>query len=817
MDSSDEVPDFSCMPLAFKRPRLSEPPAGTAARTLLPKLTAPPGTVLSGRAVLRVPAPEERQRLQTATTLQPTASASAKDVPAPLHMAVEDAAAGTMALPRQYFLARYTMDGVQDARALGTPLPDAVRASSQIKLTSTPPQVAAMDATLAQLRGPLGAGQLVLPCGMGKCLAKGTLVLMADGNRKKVQDVGVGNMLMGDDAVPRRVLSVNSGWDDALYRVAPVGGSSSSSMFEPYVVNSAHILTLWDAHRGQLYDVSLQDALRLPPEQLRGVSVAVNWPYRAAPAPYDAGFRATRRRQRLLMAYKANTLEVRTQTLRGIIDGMGQPYVDGDTRSAQLVFDHGFVDDILLEDVKFLARSLGLRFSMPEPRRVCFGKELAALPPTMFPVATRVSPPPAAAQQPLTRLRRLLCGSGDTWERVTQAAAAAALSPVMDYAVTISRVQAGRYYGFEIDGNRRFLLGDFTVTHNTVCGAHAILELGCKALVLVTDRGLMKQWANRFAHFVPGARVGFIQGKKAQWRDADVCIGMVQSFFKPNKYPAEMFAAFGTIVCDESHMMAAREMSKVVPLFPARHVLALSATPDRDDGCTDALHWLFGPVAFRCLRPWQEVRVEVARYGEALPDMERYGKPAHDMNVTRITEDPVRNAFIVSRTLRAVAGEGRHVMILSERTKHIMMLADMVARARPGTSVGLYHGELSDAERAVFLEKQYDVVISIMKMGKQGLDKPEVDMVIFGTPVMRKYEQAVGRALRPFPGKEVRVPTIVDIVDPYSAFAGMARVRSKFHAEQRYVMSRYAIASTADTLSTTDAATGAVSIGFTIT
>lgn len=813
MDSDDDVPDFSCLPLT-KRQRLLPPPPPPA-RGALPKLTAPPGTVLSGRAVLRVPASEERQRLKTATTLQPTASASAKEVPAPLHMAVEDAAAGTIALPRQYFLARYSMDSVQDARALGTPLPDAVRASSKIKLTSTPPQVAALDATLEQLRGPLGAGQLVLPCGMGKCLAKGTLVLMADGSRKKVQDVTVGNMLMGDDAVPRRVLSINSGWDDALFRVLPVG--AGSSMVEPYVVNSAHILTLWDARLGQLFDISLKDALRLSPEQLRGASMAVTWPYKAAPEPYNAGVRATRSRQRLLMIYKANTVDVRVQTLRGIIDGMGQPYDEGDTRSVQLVFDNGFVDDILLEDVKFLARSLGLRFSMPEPRRVCFGKELAALAPTVLTVATRVSPPAAGR---LGSCRRFMCGSsGSTWERV--APEAVPLSPVLDYAVTISRVQAGRYYGFEIDGNRRFLLGDFTVTHNTVCGAHAILELGCKALVLVTDRGLMKQWANRFAHFVPGARVGFIQGKKAQWRDADVCIGMVQSFFKPNKYPAEMFAAFGTVVCDESHMMAAREMSKVVPLFPARHVLALSATPDRDDGCTDALHWLFGPVAFRCVRPWQEVRVEVARYGEALPDMERYGKPAHDMNVTRITEDPVRNAFIVGRALRAVASEGRHVMILSERTKHIMLLADMVARARPGTSVGLYHGELSDAERNVFLEKQYDVVISIMKMGKQGLDKPEVDMVIFGTPVMRKYEQAVGRALRPYPGKEVRVPTIVDIVDPYSAFAGMARVRSKFHAEQKYVMSRYAIAATADTADTADTtistAPGAVSIGFTIT
>ncbi|MGB3616557.1 MAG: DnaB-like helicase N-terminal domain-containing protein, partial [Catalinimonas sp.] len=47
--------------------------------------------------------------------------------------------------------------------------------------------------------------------GMGKCLGKGTRVLMYDGTLRNVEDVRVGDLLMGDDSTPRRVLSLARG------------------------------------------------------------------------------------------------------------------------------------------------------------------------------------------------------------------------------------------------------------------------------------------------------------------------------------------------------------------------------------------------------------------------------------------------------------------------------------------------------------------------------------------------------------------------------------------------------------------------------
>jgi hypothetical protein len=72
--------------------------------------------------------------------------------------------------------------------------------------------------------------------GSGKCHAKDTPILMYDGSVKMVQDVVVGDLIMGDDSTPRQVLALGQGEDD-MYDIIPTKG-------EKYTVNSEHILVL---------------------------------------------------------------------------------------------------------------------------------------------------------------------------------------------------------------------------------------------------------------------------------------------------------------------------------------------------------------------------------------------------------------------------------------------------------------------------------------------------------------------------------------------------------------------------------------------
>jgi len=84
-----------------------------------------------------------------------------------------------------------------------------------------------------------GKGDLVIIAArpaMGKCLGKGTNVLMYDGTLQKVEDVKVGDKLMGDDSTPRNVLSLARGQEE-MYWIRQNKGID-------YRVNKSHILSL---------------------------------------------------------------------------------------------------------------------------------------------------------------------------------------------------------------------------------------------------------------------------------------------------------------------------------------------------------------------------------------------------------------------------------------------------------------------------------------------------------------------------------------------------------------------------------------------
>jgi hypothetical protein len=74
--------------------------------------------------------------------------------------------------------------------------------------------------------------------GSGKCHAKDTPIMMSDGTIKLVQDIQVGELLMGDNSKPRKVLSLARG-KDKLYDIIPVKGENIElikSIFYVYVL-----------------------------------------------------------------------------------------------------------------------------------------------------------------------------------------------------------------------------------------------------------------------------------------------------------------------------------------------------------------------------------------------------------------------------------------------------------------------------------------------------------------------------------------------------------------------------------------------------
>jgi len=105
-----------------------------------------------------------------------------------------------------------------------------------------------------------GKGDLVIIAArpaMGKCLGLGTKVVMFDGTLKNVEDIKVGDQLMGDDSKPRNILSLARG-REKMFWVRQNKGID-------YRVNESHILSLKRSrsegkhNHGDILNISIKD------------------------------------------------------------------------------------------------------------------------------------------------------------------------------------------------------------------------------------------------------------------------------------------------------------------------------------------------------------------------------------------------------------------------------------------------------------------------------------------------------------------------------------------------------------------------------
>lgn len=292
--------------------------------------------------------------------------------------------------------------------------------------------------------------------GSGKCHAKDTPILMYDGRVKLVQDIDIGDLLMGDDSTPRTVLSLATGLD-TMYDIHQAGGDT-------YTVNSEHILCLKQRGIGMVTEITVTDYLQLPKgvkSILFGYSVGVDFPtLKVQMDPYLIGVRmGSNLFESIPAEFKINCRKIRLAVLAGLIDAIGVI-----RNNAYVVRMH---TQSLADDVIFLARSLGLSPSCRCKRGVfCCGD-------TSYEIFISGE---SMSDIPLQRHARIVRGgNGDVDVSLKK--------------VAITALGTGEYFGFTLDGNSRYLLGDFTVTHNT-CTATGVIDAfweTTKNIVFVTS------------------------------------------------------------------------------------------------------------------------------------------------------------------------------------------------------------------------------------------------------------------------------------------------------------------------------------------
>uniref|UniRef100_A0A6C0K561 DOD-type homing endonuclease domain-containing protein n=1 Tax=viral metagenome TaxID=1070528 RepID=A0A6C0K561_9ZZZZ len=400
-----------------------------------------------------------------------------------------------------------------------------------------------------KIANPSGRGTSLLlagPPGIGKCHAIDTPILMADGHIKLVQNIQVGDTIMGDDSNPRNVLSLGSG-KDMMYDIIPVKG-------EKYTVNSEHIMclkyssnprirsiqcnnitsykvqrfdnktyklkyktfhtrmeaeTYMQSLKNELVEISVKNYIALPNDiksQLKGYRRGVEFAYQQPDfdpyiiglwlgdgsnsgskisnqdaavlkylnstlphynlmmsyhAQYDYNIRAitTGKTDNLMLMtlkkynminnkhipdhYKINNRAVRLQVLAGLLDS------DGSLAPGTNTYEISQVHKPLVDDILYLARSLGFAAYVNDKKTTWTYKHEKK-----EGYAYRITISGNINEIPVKIHRK-------------KANARLQTKDVLVTGITVKEAGHGDYYGFTLDGNHKYLMGDFTVTHNT--------------------------------------------------------------------------------------------------------------------------------------------------------------------------------------------------------------------------------------------------------------------------------------------------------------------------------------------------------------
>lgn len=364
------------------------------------------------------------------------------------------------------------------------------------------------------------------------CLGKDTPILMYDGSIKPVQDIRVGDKVMGVDSTPRNVLSVSTGIDK-LYKIKPVKGDS-------WICNSQHLLTVYDQNIARnnkvkkeenqlnpLVDYPISKILKRPVEKTTGAKMklqlqrtGVDFPEQELPLdPYFVGlwiaegsknkndvsnfsinendtvlinylenfkfegekvsvhkrkergcyginvklrkgrinpirailknFAKEKGRLNIPKEYFINSQENRLNLIAGILDGDG--HLDNNN-CYQLIAKYKEISDLVV----FLCRSLGLAAycckKIGRIKSLNFEGEYYSIS-----ISGNTNIIPVKVERKKAKERKQI-------------------KTVLRTGFWIEEIGVGKWYGFKVDKDERFLLGDFTITHNSG-KTHTLKEL----------------------------------------------------------------------------------------------------------------------------------------------------------------------------------------------------------------------------------------------------------------------------------------------------------------------------------------------------
>jgi superfamily II DNA or RNA helicase len=319
-------------------------------------------------------------------------------------------------------------------------------------------------------------------------------------------------------------------------------------------------------------------------------------------------------------------------------------------------------------------------------------------------------------------------------------------------------------------------------------------RVGRRFLVVVDKEFFLEQWRAEMARFFPGLRVGVLQGDRCETDAArwDCTIVMIQTLVQ-RSFPTDTFAGYGLAIFDEAHHLGAAQFSQSLAKIQMRHMLGLSATPEREDGMEDVFHYHIGPPVYRERTREQDDGVQVrtiyyrttdTSYSEEPTDWR--GEVVMAKLLGQVVEHEERTQM-VAEVVRRIKKENKayNILILSERKVMLERLEQLLGGLK-GSTVGWYVGGMKDKDREK-TAAEADIILGTYSMAQEGLNIPKLSCCILASP-RKRVEQSVGRILRQKKEDRKCAPLIVDVVDMHGLYQGQYRKRAKLYKECGYRM-----------------------------
>ena len=736
---------------------------------------------------------------------------------------------------------------------------------------------------------------LIQAPGTGKCTGYGTKIIMYDGTIKEVQDVQIGDILMGDDSQPRKVLNLGRGQDE-MYEISNVKG-------DIYTANSKHIMCLKYSTKPCIIDITKQQAyvvkwfniqnykqstttysyknkdknnvqlkaelylrdkikkcdddvivtvndyLKLPKstqQKLKGYKTSIDFIkktlnldsyfmglwlgmsksseisnqdscilkylsnhvlkydcYLSYKSKYDYRFVSFNKKNNYIKQilieynllnnkhipyeYKCNSKENRLKLLAGLIDS------DGNLDNSNCYFITQ-KNKTLSDDILYLARSLGFAAYQKECKKSCIYK---------------------GEKKEGTHYRINISGEGLDKIPVLcerkKAHPRQQMKNTLRSGITVKPIGIGDYYGFVLDGNHKYILDNFTVTHNTITAIEMINRLKTKTLIILPNLLLLNQWKTELLNNLDITEDEILiwcgQSNKKGKKNLTIYNNMfkiilttIHTSIKIDPNVLNENNVYFTIY-DEIHLYATQLFSETFWRTQRYYNLGLTATPNKINGFEKVYIQHMNKLGFShdIVPDYNKMQfngdVKIIknhiRYENILTET---GVVSIPLLINKLCLDDERNDIIIKYIIKLYDMNDKHcIFVFSDRRNHLINLAEIIHKQKNINVVvdaskdedikvligGSKEEDIKDAinnSRVIFTTYQYSsVCVNIQKM----------NCLVLTTPRKNNHTQIIGRVLRN--GSDINITRqIIDVVDCKSILYSQYYERKKTYIENDF-------------------------------